>query len=212
MKLLRLSHLRHLPRPPLLPLRSRLVTRGPNMTMELDFLKEANKRKFAETADASATVPGALTVQLGVAPPLPVGGAGGAPPPPPPQIQPQILALQRRIEELELNNQVVGNGEHAAPLNCVTSRLVVALERRVAGIEKDLGVTYRINLPNKTCETLKEGNRQFNEACKAFKGKKEDDGTPILAPPCWAFVQFQLTEAMLADPSRDGDIKKKGST
>ena len=73
-----------------------------------------------------------------------------------------------------LHNQLVGDGEHAlaAPLNVATAKLVTHLERRVAGIEKDLGVTYRFKLPNKLCETLKEGNQQFNQACKACKGKK----------------------------------------
>ena len=125
-------------------------------------------------------------------------GNGGAAPDPSLMI-PQLQALQNRLEALEDLNQTVGEGEHAAPLGVATVKVLTQLERRVAGIEKDLGVTYRFKSDHPLPLKLKEGNQAFNKACQAFKGKKDAEGKPILAPPCWGFVQLQLTEYMIAD-------------
>ena len=140
---------------------------------------------------------GLANPQAGTALGAPLGGTPvlGAPGVTPQQLQ----ALTQRIDQLELNNRMVGADEHAAPLGVATAKLLNHVERRLASVEHDLGITYQFQLPHQLPEQLKEGNRMYNLACEQHRGKKDLQGKPIMAPPCWGYVQFQLTEAMIAD-------------
>ena len=163
----------------------------------------ATRPKLAETAEASASA-SAGTNGATIPPPSPHNFVPG-----PPTNSAQIEALQNRIAQLELANAAVGEGEHQAPLPVATAKLVTQIERRLAGVEKDLGLTYRFKNDHPIPTKLKMGNQQFNIACQTFKGRKDAEGRPILAPPCWGFVQLQLTEAILHDETVPQNEREK---
>ena len=204
----RLLHCRHRP-PHQVPSDPNAARDLPTMTLEGEAPMDQSAG-LGEKRPASAMGSGGL----GQAPPrtsfgqplLGSANPGLAQQTPPPAPHPsQLQALAQRIDQLEQNNRTVGENEHAAPLNVATAKLLNHVERRLASVEHDLGVTYQFPIPDKKTlpEALKEGNRLYNTACEKQRGKKDSEGRPILAPPCWGYVQYQLTEAMIADQTLD---------
>ena len=219
-------HRRHRPRPLHLAPQDHHVARD---LLQMTLEGESVAMDQSEVAGAKRPAAAMGSGGLGLAPPVTsyglgsLGGLGLAPglttpaphnpglTPPPAASPSQIQALVQRIDQLEQNNRTVGENEHAAPLNVATAKLLNHVERRLASVEHDLGVIYQFQIPaHQTLpEVLKEGNRMYNTACEAQRGKKDSDGRPQLAPPCWGYVQYKMTEAMMADQKLDEPTRTK---